>query len=282
MKRFITLAILVLLCASCDRVQKTATDTYIIPADIKTLLVQTVNGGIDILSIEESGSVADGQVTVEKHAWGLSDEHAQWVLDNIRVDTGNCPGGTGSSCAIIVTLPPGASAGAHLTLSNVQPEKVTLKTTNGDVSCPAVADGDIETTNGSVTVQDASGPLLITTSNGTIEIVDYSGSTLSATTENAAIDCRISSTKIENAAFETTNGKIKLYLPEMLPCVVVLSTANGDIDFDGVEPDETQIGDDFIHGISHLKETFYRNYSGAGAGKILAQTTNSSIDVDLY
>ena len=56
MKKFFILAAVVFLCASCDRVQKTATQLWHIPANIQTLTVESVNGDIDILEPEDSGA----------------------------------------------------------------------------------------------------------------------------------------------------------------------------------------------------------------------------------
>ena len=181
-----------------------------------------------------------------------------------------------SAILLLPSLP--VPSGVHLKL-NVKADKVNLKSTNGDVSCPAITEGDIVTTNGAISVQNASGPLFITTSHGAISIENFSGNMLSATTENASIYCRVSSTALQSATLETTNGNISLSLSKQLPCLVELSTTNGNIDFDGVSPDDIIIGDNFFAGTSFRKETYVRNGSG---GYITAQTTNSAIDVDLY
>ncbi|MBU1048724.1 DUF4097 family beta strand repeat protein, partial [Candidatus Bipolaricaulota bacterium] len=96
-----------------------------------------------------------------------------------------------------------------------------------DVTVPAQADVEVDTSNGAITISGIEGQFNLDTSNGAIDLNDLVG-VVSADTSNGRIDVRGFRGSLD---LETSNGAIDI---EDVEASVEARTSNGRIDFAGV------------------------------------------------
>jgi len=127
---------------------------------------------------------------------------------------------------------------------------------------------NLRTTNGHVHVENVSGELIVRTTNGGLKLIDVDGS-ISAKTTNGSIESTISKFDAANELdLVTTNGKIKIELPDAVDATVYARTTNG------------RISTDFpLQTTGHYSSRRIEGTIGAGNGKIELRTTNGSISI---
>ncbi|HHE39030.1 MAG TPA: hypothetical protein ENL20_10735 [Candidatus Cloacimonetes bacterium] len=161
----------------------------------------------------------------------------------------------------------------------------SIQTSNGSIKIENVkGDAELSTSNGSIKVFNTEGNLILRTSNGSITADKISGSinagtsngsinvykidgTIDASTSNGSIKAEISFLN-DDAEFSTSNGSIKLYLNPELNADILASTSNSGIK---------------LHDIEITTSDFSKNYLkgkiGKGGKQIRAKTSNSSINI---
>jgi len=138
-----------------------------------------------------------------------------------------------------------------------------------EINVPIESDLNLNTTNGGISVEEVSGRIKIHSTNGKINAREVSGLVRCETT-NGRIHAEINKiTSDEEMTFRTTNGSIKIYLPEEYGGYADLKTTNGHIDSDFRLYDERRN--------SRKSKKFYRGDFGTGEGSITCKTTNGSI-----
>lgn len=97
---------------------------------------------------------------------------------------------------------------------------------------PSRTDLQLQSVNGGVHVQDVEGRASLRTTNGSVEADGMEGS-VDARTVNGRIEVGLSHVDVdEEMSFHTTNGSIRLYLPEDIQADIEASTTNGSISTD--------------------------------------------------
>jgi len=161
----------------------------------------------------------------------------------------------------------------------------SIQTSNGSIKIEDIkGDAELATSNGSIKVFDSEGDLKLRTSNGSLTVDNISGSVdagtsngsisvykvggiIDASTSNGSIKAEITSLK-DDAEFSTNNGSIKLYLNPKLNANIFASTSNSSIK---------------LHDIEITTSDFSKNYLkgkiGKGGNLIKATTSNSSINI---
>lgn len=135
-----------------------------------------------------------------------------------------------------------------------------------EIKVPENIDLNLHTTNGGVIVDNIEGRLRLETTNGKIRGRNINGLARCHTT-NGSI--RMEFTDIpadEKLSFKTTNGSIKLYLPENFGGEAELKTTNGRIDSDFSLSD----------GRKKSKKRYYGKIND-GDNVLICSTTNGSI-----
>jgi len=95
---------------------------------------------------------------------------------------------------------------------------------------PKQTDIDIELTNGGISLKGVEGRAELNTTNGEITGKEIVG-IVDAYTTNGSIEIELSEVYSGNdMQFQTTNGSIKLYLPENIRCNISARTSNGSLD----------------------------------------------------
>ncbi len=97
---------------------------------------------------------------------------------------------------------------------------------------PIDSDADIHTTNGSIDLNEIAGRIRVRTTNGKIHAENINGK-VDARTTNGSISMDFEEMYSDgDMNFYTTNGSIKVYLPENVRCSVKAKTTNGSINSD--------------------------------------------------
>lgn len=97
---------------------------------------------------------------------------------------------------------------------------------------PENFDLDIASTNGEVTVMNCDGRMLLESTNGKINAHDVSGSVKCNTTNGSINASFLRVSESGEMSFVSTNGSIKLYLPEDTNAEIKARTTNGSINCD--------------------------------------------------
>lgn len=135
-----------------------------------------------------------------------------------------------------------------------------------EIRIPHQSDLDIKTTNGKIMVSGVEGVVRLKSTNGAIVGENISGQ-VEAKTTNGSIKIALKSVMPgSDLGFYTTNGGIRLYLPEDLSCSISAKTTNGSIhsDFEII-----------THG--KIKSNHLRGKIGEGGGLLELRTVNGSI-----
>lgn len=114
----------------------------------------------------------------------------------------------------------------------------TITTTNGAITI-SNASGDIlaSASNGAICITDVEGMVSATTSNGHIEILRTTGIG-SVHSSNAAITAEVNSFQ-DNISIETSNGAVTVYMNPFLNAAVEMTTSNADVQLHGILLNET-------------------------------------------
>jgi Toastrack DUF4097 len=136
------------------------------------------------------------------------------------------------------------------------------------IRVPQKFDLDISSTNGRLEVLDCNGRLRLETTNGKIIADDVSGSVRCKTT-NGSIKVTMMDVKEEDEmSFTSTNGSIKLYLPNQINAEIRARTTNGSISCD------LPITEEYSRSRKRLEATI-----NDGGMMIYLKTTNGSIRI---
>ena len=137
-----------------------------------------------------------------------------------------------------------------------------------ELTVPENVQLDLRTTNGSVTIESVSGEIRARSTNGAVKLSEVHG-TIYAKTTNGRIQAEVMSfTERDDIDLNTTNGSIKLYLPESTRADVRASTTNGSISTDF----------ELVVTGKFTRKKLHGSINGGG-GRIDLNTTNGSIGI---
>ena len=233
--------------ASADKLQEAFDRTVDVRAGTP-VSIDNVNGRIVISSWD--------QPRVRIHAVKKADTRE--ALDKVSVEVR-----TGGEVAIVSHMPRNNDSGFFGMLfgsdGNSQVEY--------DVTVPRSTDLKVENTNGSITVSEISGRIVLSTTNGRIEASRCAG-TINADTTNGSIRAELMQVVSgRDMEFETTNGSITVIVPPSYAATVDADTTNGSIRTD--LPVTTR----------SFSRRELRGTINGGGPQLSLHTTNGSIDI---
>jgi DUF4097 and DUF4098 domain-containing protein YvlB len=222
------------------------------------LSLDNANGNVQITSWEKD----EVEIIAHKEVRASDRETAERMMKKLEIDIRE----SADEIIIETYFPKGSSGGGvfgWLFGSGGQSFSVEY-----EIRVPQNIDLNINTTNGKVETENVTGKLRLEATNGKIIGRDISGFARCKTT-NGSI--RVEFSEIpegDKLTFKTTNGSIKLYLPQDFGGDVDLKTTNGHIDSDFP-----------LSGRGKKSKKRYSGYIGEGNRELTCATTNGSIDL---
>lgn len=225
----------------------------------KLLTVKNSNGSVKL----SSWDAAEVEIVAYKKVRTRSGESAEKLLEKIEIDIEE------SSHEIFVeTIFPRKYTGSGGIFEWLFGPGGGSFSVEYEIKIPQKMDLNIESTNGSIIAADVVGRIRLETTNGKINAENVSGAVRSKTT-NGSITVRFENTvENEDMFFKSTNGSIRLYLPEKFGAQVDLKTTNGSI--------KTDFPLSIRGGSSYNKSEFYGKIND-GNNSLSCKTTNGSI-----
>lgn len=224
-----------------------------------TVEVKNSNGRVEVFSWDKNEVKIIAHIKVEGN-----ESTAQKMLDRIEIEVEQ-----DDKNIYIETIVPKGMHGNGGFFSWLFGDNRFSYSVNYEISVPVESDLNLHTTNGRVSVEEVSGRIRMNSTNGKINARDVSG-LLRCETTNGSVRAEINEiTSDEEMTFRTTNGSIKLYLPEEYGGYAELKTTNGHIDSD------FRLSDGYKKSKRSRKS--YRGDFGDGDGSITCKTTNGSI-----
>lgn len=131
------------------------------------------------------------------------------------------------------------------------------------VALPAGVRIDAQTTNGRVTIADASSDVVVNTVNGSV-VVGASGGPIRAKSVNGSVRALLNGLATGGIALETVNGSVAALLPANANADVSLETTNG------------RVKSDFPLALQQGDRRSLRGTLGAGGQRVTLETVNGS------
>lgn len=210
--------------------------------------VRVTDGGTDTISLE-----------IEKRTNFGRDR-----LDDVTVEAGVSDGRI--LVETVGDLPVGVSVAVDLTFR--LPEGVPVErvdTENGNVTVEDVpGDAELESTNGRIRADNVDGFLTLRSVNGSVDAADIGGLD-GATSVNGTVDVEVPAIRGDTTA-RTTNGDVRLAVPEDLDAEIDLRTTNGDVLSSGLDLSLTTDRDTRLQGTL-----------GEGGDTLSGETTNGDV-----
>jgi hypothetical protein len=199
------------------------------------------NGSIDVMGEARR----DVQVRAMVHAWAYDDAEAERILGGVNIRSDGVLRAEGPDNR--------GRSGWSVTYAVVAPREIDLS---------------LETRNGSIAVTDVRGDLTLEAQNGGIRLDGVAGNVRGRTT-NGGVNAELTGKTWEGSGLDlkTTNGGVRLRVPEDYSARLETGTVNGGIDIDFPVMVQGSIGREF--------ETTL----GAGGPLVRATTTNGQVRV---
>lgn len=137
------------------------------------------------------------------------------------------------------------------------------------ISVPRGARVSVETVNGKVRIHGVAGAVDASTTNGSVELTELAGEA-NASTTNGSVRVELSRMPAEaSMRLRTTNGGIRLTVPQDARLSIDASTVNGGIDISGLEANLSR------HSRRHVEATV----NGGGGSQVRLSTVNGGIRI---
>jgi hypothetical protein len=164
------------------------------------------NGGISVTG----ESRRDLQVRARVQAWAADDAEAERIARAVTVSSDGALRSDGPAR--------GGRTGWSVSFDVVAPREIDL---------------DLEANNGGISVAGVRGELLLETRNGGIKL-DGAAGNVRGRTVNGGVDARLTGNSWDGAGLElvTTNGGVRLRIPEDYSARLETGTVNGGVDID--------------------------------------------------
>jgi hypothetical protein len=209
-------------------------------------------GGVLTVDGEQNGSVRvtgedrrDVHVRATVHAWARDEAEAERIVSavNIRSD------GT-------------------LRADGPDQEGRAGWSVGYEILTPREIDLNVETRNGSIAVDDVRGNLSLEAQNGSLKLDAVAGN-VRGRTRNGGVDAELTGDTWQGAGLdlETTNGGVRLRIPENYSARLETATVNGGIDIDFPVTVQGRLGREFSTTL------------GDGGPLVRAETTNGQVRI---
>ncbi|MBN2007941.1 DUF4097 family beta strand repeat protein [candidate division KSB1 bacterium] len=264
MKRLmIAIFTIALICSSLSLANAvTITDTYHKTVDFTNngdVSVRSTNGKIEVTSWNRS----DVEINAEIKVKAGSHRKAEKLLERVEMIVER----SGDQLRIDADYPKKSNTGF---LDWIFGDNANV-TINYTIKVPEETNLNLKSVNGRVMVEDVNGNAELSTVNGGIDAEALKGS-VDAHTVNGAVKIKVKSLdRRDNIMLKTTNGSVKLGLPENVSADVEASTVNGSIRTDFPLTIQGKYARHHLDGEIN-----------GGGGKIKLSTVNGSINILEY
>lgn len=207
-----------------------------------SLKITNGNGRIEVASWDRDELLVTATKQMEVRVGGLgwimnmmkipfkTTEKVEKYFDEVRVDVSFTEQGVEFK-TVVPKWKPGVNVSIHYDVKLPRYAAIDIGTTNGRVSVQGIDGAVVSTsTNGRLHCEDISGPIQATTQNGAVVCKNVSGS-VNATTANGSVTIEHPAALAEGDSIVcgTSNGSIKLYLPQESSFDILARTTNGRI-----------------------------------------------------
>ena len=221
--------------------------------------VKNSNGRIDLNAWDKNEILIIAHIKIEG-----DNSDAEKIMDRIEIEVEQ----NGDNIFVETVLPSGLNKGSGFLswLFGRRPWSVIVEY---EITVPHNADLNLRTSNGLISVEKVVGNIRLSSTNGKINATEVSGAVNCETTNGKIIADFSEINSKEELIFKTTNGSIKVYLPEDFGGYADLKTTNGRID-----------SDFSLYGNEHRSKKSRNSFRGEiaqGDGSIKCKTTNGSI-----
>lgn len=137
------------------------------------------------------------------------------------------------------------------------------------IQAPKTTDVTLRSSNGALAVTDVKGAMRLRTSNGSIRLMDVAGD-VEADTSNGSVNATLSGRAWDGAGLSvtTSNGSVRLTVPDNYNARLIAGTSNGGIDVDFPITVQGRIDRDIDTNL------------GSGGAPIRVRTSNGSVRVE--
>jgi len=191
-----------------DREQACEVREFTVPTGAGQLSLDAApNGGIEVKGASRGDIVIQGKVT----AWAETARRAHDLMTGVRVD----------------------AASDKVSADGPHTDRRESWSVSYRVAVPSQMSLDLKTTNGGITIENVDGRLEFTTVNGGVKLTDVGG-TVHGRTTNGGLDVDLDGAtwQGEGLDVETSNGGIRLRVPEQYSARLEAGTVNGGINVD--------------------------------------------------
>jgi hypothetical protein len=212
-----------------------------VPADGVLTVDAGPNGSIGV----KGESRRDVQVRATVHAWGRDEAEAERIVSAVNVRSDGTVRADGPD--------QGGRAGWSVSYEILAPREIDL---------------NVETRNGSIAVADVRGNLVLEAQNGSLNLDAVAGNVRGRTT-NGGVDAELTGDSWQGTGLdlETTNGGVRLRIPENYSARLETATVNGGIDIDFPVTVQGRLGREFSTTL------------GDGGPLVRAETTNGQVRI---
>lgn len=188
--------------------------------DVQQVTLNNVNGSVLVSGWDKK----EIEIIAYKKVRATSSEKARELLNKLDVEVVE----SGGEIEINTILPRkrDRNGGFFSWLLNISGFDVAVKY---EIKVPLKMDLDLRSTNGGIRIDNCKGMIKLTTTNGKITGDKISGNIIARTT-NGSVEMEMLKVDIqEEMTLKTTNGSIRLYLPDDINVDVKAKTTNGSI-----------------------------------------------------
>ena len=165
------------------------------------------NGGIAVYGTNRRDILIRARI----QAWARSEERAEEIAREIRIRTDR----------------------GRVWAEGPESRRNESWSVDFDVEVPSRSDLDLKAMNGGISVSDVAGVLRLETMNGGVHLEAVSGDVVAETT-NGGVNVRLDGDRWEGRGLEaiTTNGGVRLTIPDNYSAHLETGTTNGGVDID--------------------------------------------------
>jgi hypothetical protein len=193
---------------SSDREQACEVREFTVPAGAAQLSLDAApNGGIEVKGAMRGDIVIQAKVT----AWAESAQRARDLMTAVRVD----------------------AASDKVSSDGPRTDRRESWSVSYRLAVPSQMSLDLKTVNGGISIENVDGRLEFTTVNGGVKLTDVSGAVRGRTSNGGVeVDLDGATWQGEGLDVETSNGGIRLRVPEQYSARLEAGTVNGGINVD--------------------------------------------------
>lgn len=229
---------------------------------LSRLEVRNENGDIESRTWDEDYI----RITFEKSATGRDRDDAEGNISDIKI---NIYEDTDSKALVVYVRTPkftGTSYVCNVILNVPDSIYLDLESSNGSITVEGSNIGlNCKTSSDSINIQDTEGDANLTTSNGKIIVKNYYGE-IYGKTSNGEINVDMVLSEKGKCILKTSNGAITLSIPATTSATIEASTSNGKIEIANLDI-----------SIIKISKSELKGEMGKGEGLIDLETSNGKI-----